>query len=193
VRVDASALNVTSSIGTTLVVFFSRKEEAQKASQGKVIKTRLVSGQRKRTESKHYCEGRLFWCTGALEDFRMPSKGLDASDSPNGNEDTNKPPLAEPTNDDLGARAASRTMPAKRRNRSKRKTTKSSRQRSSATAAFPKDSLAKCLRIPQAILEQNAGKDCKDREAAGFAKLNYAGEIGVEISSAIKFGLLAGC
>lgn len=55
---------------------------------------------------------------------------------------------------------------------------------------FPKDALSKCLRIPQAILEQNAGKECTDREAAGYAKLKYTGEVAVEISSASKFGLL---
>ena len=56
--------------------------------------------------------------------------------------------------------------------------------------AFPKHSISKCLRIPQAILEQNAGKECSDREAAKFAGVGWTGEIGVEISSASKFGLL---
>jgi len=56
--------------------------------------------------------------------------------------------------------------------------------------AFPKDSLGKCLRIPQGILDQNAGNECSDREAAGFAKIGWTGLIGVEISSAIKYGLL---
>lgn len=59
-----------------------------------------------------------------------------------------------------------------------------------ARVAFPKDALAKCLRIPQGILDQNAGNECSDREAAGFAKIGWAGPIGVEISSAIKYGLL---
>ncbi len=56
--------------------------------------------------------------------------------------------------------------------------------------AFPKHPLAKCLRIPQGVLDQNAGNECTDREAAGYAKIGWNGEIGVEISSAIKFGLL---
>ena len=56
--------------------------------------------------------------------------------------------------------------------------------------AFPKDSLGKCLRIPQGILDQNAGNECTDREASSFAKLGWTGLIGVEISSAIKYGLL---
>jgi len=56
--------------------------------------------------------------------------------------------------------------------------------------AFPKDPLAKCLRIPQGVLDQNEGNECKDREAASYAKIGWAGPVGVEISSAIKYGLL---
>lgn len=37
---------------------------------------------------------------------------------------------------------------------------------------------------------QNAGKECTYREAAGFAGIGYTGQIGVEISSARKYGLL---
>ena len=64
------------------------------------------------------------------------------------------------------------------------------RGRVTATLAFPKHSISKCLRIPQAVLEQNAGKECTDREASKFAGIGYTGNIGVEISSAIKYGLL---
>lgn len=46
------------------------------------------------------------------------------------------------------------------------------------------------MRIPQAILEQNAGKECTYKDAAGFAGIGYAGEVAVEISSALKYGLL---
>lgn len=56
--------------------------------------------------------------------------------------------------------------------------------------AFPKDSLSKCLRIPQGIIDQNAGNECADREAAAYAKVGWSGPIGVEISSATKYGLL---
>lgn len=56
--------------------------------------------------------------------------------------------------------------------------------------SFPKHSILNCLRIPQAILEQNAGKECSYRDAAKFAGLGYTGDIGVEISSALKYGLL---
>ena len=39
------------------------------------------------------------------------------------------------------------------------------------------------------MLENNAGKECTDREAAKFAGLGWSGQIGVEISSALKYGL----
>lgn len=56
--------------------------------------------------------------------------------------------------------------------------------------AYPKDSLIACSRIPQGILDQNAGEACTDREAAAFAHIGWTGQIAVEISSAIKYGLL---
>src|SRR5262245_46664155 len=54
---------------------------------------------------------------------------------------------------------------------------------------YPKHPILKCLRIPQAVLENNAGKECTDREAAKFAGIGWTGQIAVEISSAIKYGL----
>jgi hypothetical protein len=64
------------------------------------------------------------------------------------------------------------------------------RRGAAGRVAYPKDPLAKCLRIPQAILEQNAGEPCTPREAAAFARVGWTGEIGVELSSATKYGLL---
>jgi hypothetical protein len=63
-------------------------------------------------------------------------------------------------------------------------------ENSTANVSFPKHPISKCVRIPQAILEQNAGKECTYREAAKFAGIGYTGQIGVEISSARKYGLL---
>ena len=57
-------------------------------------------------------------------------------------------------------------------------------------AKFPRHSLLKALRIPRAILEQNAGKSCSDKEAAGFVKSGFVGPFQVELSSALKYGLL---
>jgi hypothetical protein len=62
--------------------------------------------------------------------------------------------------------------------------------RPSGIAAYPRHSARKALRVPKAILEQNAGKACTDREAAKFAGLAYHGPSRVEISSSIKYGFL---
>jgi hypothetical protein len=60
----------------------------------------------------------------------------------------------------------------------------------SGAAKFPRHSLSKALRIPRAILEQNAGKPTSDREALKFAGLSYTGPPRVEVSSSIKYGFL---
>ena len=60
-----------------------------------------------------------------------------------------------------------------------------------AKARFPRHSLAKALRIPSTLFEQNAGKACTRQEAARFFGLSSpAGPFSVEISSSLKFGLL---
>jgi len=56
---------------------------------------------------------------------------------------------------------------------------------------FPKHSIEKVLRIPRAILEQNAGKSCSDRESAAFVGVKYnQGPYAYELGNAIKYGLL---
>jgi len=62
--------------------------------------------------------------------------------------------------------------------------------RPARAAAFPRHSVRKALRIPRAVLEQNAGRPCTDREALKFAGLSYHGPSRVEISSSIKYGFL---
>jgi hypothetical protein len=74
------------------------------------------------------------------------------------------------------------------------KRTKAKKRAEGATKRFsplgyPKHPLLKCLRIPQAVLENGAGKECTDREAARFAGIGWSGQVAVEISSAIKYGL----
>lgn len=60
----------------------------------------------------------------------------------------------------------------------------------SAQAKYPRDSVNNALRIPRAILEQNAGKECSDSEAVGYLGFKLSGELRQEISSAIKYGFL---
>jgi hypothetical protein len=95
--------------------------------------------------------------------------------------------MPEPENADAAIKNAAK-QPKKKRKASRKK--RSGTSPKTQTLAFPKHSILKCLRIPQAILEQNAGNECTDKEAAKFAGIGYSGLIGVEISSAIKYGLL---
>lgn len=71
-----------------------------------------------------------------------------------------------------------------KKKKSKKKTSNSS------SAKFPRHSVKKALRIPSAILEQNAGKACSPKEAASFLGVQAAGPFNVEVGSAIKYGFL---
>jgi hypothetical protein len=56
---------------------------------------------------------------------------------------------------------------------------------------YPRHSLEKVLRIPKAILDQNAGKECSDEDTATFLGIKYnRGAYSLELSSAMKSGLL---
>jgi hypothetical protein len=58
-------------------------------------------------------------------------------------------------------------------------------------AKYPRHNLSDAIRIPAAILDQNAGKPCTDIQAAGFLGHKSAkGPMSVEISSGIKYGFL---
>ncbi len=86
------------------------------------------------------------------------------------------------------------TKPAKGKGEKKASKKKAAKKTGAATGKFgplgyPKHPILKCLRMPQAVLENNAGKECTDREAAKFAGLGWTGPLAVEISSAIKYGL----
>lgn len=68
---------------------------------------------------------------------------------------------------------------------------KSKSESSGSKSKFPKHSIEKALRIPRAILEQNAGKACTDRESANFVGVKYnKGPYSYELGNAIKYGLL---
>jgi hypothetical protein len=60
----------------------------------------------------------------------------------------------------------------------------------SPPAKYPRNAVDKSLRIPKAILEQNAGKPCTVKESAAFLGVGAAGPYQVEVSSGIKFGFL---
>jgi len=60
----------------------------------------------------------------------------------------------------------------------------------SPPAKYPRNAVDKSLRIPKAILEQNAGKPCTVKESAAFLGVGAAGAYQVEVSSGIKYGFL---
>lgn len=59
-----------------------------------------------------------------------------------------------------------------------------------AAPKYPRHSVEKALRIPRAILEQNAGKECTTTDAARFLGLKLSGALTTEISSGVKYGFL---
>jgi hypothetical protein len=61
----------------------------------------------------------------------------------------------------------------------------------SPPAKYPRHPVDKAIRIPRAILEQNAGKECTVKESAGFLGVGAAGPYTVEVASGIKYGFLS--
>jgi hypothetical protein len=61
---------------------------------------------------------------------------------------------------------------------------------SGGTAKFPRHSVEKALRIPRAIIDQNAGHECTEAESAAFVGVGYNGPYRLEVSSALKYGFL---
>lgn len=58
-------------------------------------------------------------------------------------------------------------------------------------AKYPRHSMERALRIPRAIIEQNAGRACTLEEAASYVGLSGpSGPLNVEVGSAIKYGFL---
>lgn len=81
---------------------------------------------------------------------------------------------------------------ATKKNASKKKSTPAKKRKAVANPAkYPRHSLEKALRIPQAIINQNAGKECSDQESAAFVGVGYTGPYQSEIGSAKKYGLLS--
>jgi hypothetical protein len=61
---------------------------------------------------------------------------------------------------------------------------------SDSQAKFPRHEVKRSLRIPQAILDQNAGHPCSATEAAKFLGGSNSGAFQLELSSAKKYGFL---
>lgn len=80
---------------------------------------------------------------------------------------------------------------ATKKKRSKRKRKASGRPAKSNHAKYPRHPVDKAIRIPQAILDQNAGKECTVKESAGFLGVGAAGPYTVEVASGLKYGFLS--
>jgi len=79
----------------------------------------------------------------------------------------------------------------KRAKKARTKAEKPSGPGSGGTAKFPRHTIERALRTPKAIIEQNAGKECTEEEAASYVGVGLGGPFRVEISSAIKYGLIS--
>jgi hypothetical protein len=102
------------------------------------------------------------------------------SNNPNSQEDS-----AEKSESKLSKRKTS-----KKKKAAKKKKAPTPKVKSSVNINYPKHSIARALRIPQAIIQQNAGKECSDSESAKYVGVSYGGPYQVELSSAKKFGLI---
>lgn len=91
---------------------------------------------------------------------------------------------------DADAEATSPVRKRGKRKRSKKSSQKKPASPVSARGGFPRHSVEKALRIPRAILDQNAGKPCTAKDAAAFVGVKATGPFMVEVASATKYGWL---
>lgn len=70
------------------------------------------------------------------------------------------------------------------------KSNRASKRSQAAMSNYPRHAVDRILRIPKAIIEQNAGRDASEQQAASYVGLKMTGATRMEISSAIKYGFL---
>ena len=80
--------------------------------------------------------------------------------------------------------AEKKKVPAKKKASAKRASS------TSGVAKFPRHSVGRAIRIPKAIIEQNAGNECTVAQSADFVGVGNHGPYKLEVSSATKYGLL---
>jgi hypothetical protein len=101
----------------------------------------------------------------------------------------------EVTEDSIAKSPAKKAKKAKAAKTAKRAKKKSSKKGTGAgsggAATFPRHTIEKALRIPKAIIDQNAGRNCSERDSATYVGVGFNGPYRVEISSALKYGLLS--
>src|SRR5258707_4110859 len=62
---------------------------------------------------------------------------------------------------------------------------------SGGAGTYPRHTIEKALRIPKAMIDQNAGKDCSERDSATYVGVGFNGPYRVEISSSLKYRFLS--
>jgi hypothetical protein len=89
--------------------------------------------------------------------------------------------------------AAKAVKPAKKSKAAKKKGAKAKKSKlgSGGASKYPRHAVEKALRIPRAIIDQNAGKPCTERESAKYVGVGFNGPYRVEVSSSIKYGFLS--
>lgn len=108
---------------------------------------------------------------------------------------TNKNKIAEQEKNGLSPqnskkRPTGTTKGKKNISPSKKKSKTTASNNKGAKLIYPKQPISKILRLPQAIIDQNAGKECTPKETAQYLGIGLTGPFHVEISSAKKYGLL---
>jgi len=90
-----------------------------------------------------------------------------------------------------GVKSRGKTAKPKKKTVKQTTTKKTKKKKAVHTPKYPRHNLERALRIPHSILEQNAGRECSEKESATFVGVKYTkGPYTLELSSAIKFGLL---
>jgi hypothetical protein len=88
-------------------------------------------------------------------------------------------------------RATKKAKKAKNPKKAKKVAKKKVGAGSGGAGTYPRHTIDKVLRIPRAIIDQNAGKDCTERDSATYVGVGFNGPYRVEISSALKYGFLS--
>jgi hypothetical protein len=92
--------------------------------------------------------------------------------------------------DDAAKQAVKKRGAKSARRNGRKRSDRTSTSTRAVQADYPRHALKKALRIPRAILEQNAGHACTAKESAEYCKVGFAGPYQVELSSATKYGYL---
>jgi hypothetical protein len=110
-----------------------------------------------------------------------------ATEAPKKASEASEKPSTATTSMGRGARKVRKSRTVKARGA---KVIQLGRAAEGSSANYPRHGVRAALRIARGILDQNAGKECSDREAAAFVGVKHSGPFSVELNSGIKYGFL---